>query len=74
MTYRKLTKQEKNAIRCLKNLAKRWPDSLWLFSAARELCVMRYNNKREVAVTNSGGVDQDYVVADINIPNDGGDW
>lgn len=68
-----LTKQEKNAIRTLKNLAKRWPKNLWLFSANGNLCVMRYENGKRIT-TEFGGVDQNYIITEIDIPNDGGDW
>jgi acyl-CoA synthetase (NDP forming) len=60
----------------LKRLAKRWPPSLWLFSASGALTVMRYpEGERNAAHTNSGGVDPDFIVDTIHgIDNDGGDW
>lgn len=36
-----LTHEERLAIAALKRLAKRWPQSLWLFSAGSSLHVMR---------------------------------
>ena len=35
------TDEERRAINTLKRLARRWPDSLYLYSAAGSLCVMR---------------------------------
>ena len=70
-----LTKEEKNAINTLKRLEKRWPDSLWLFSANGTLCVMRHGKNGEQVHTGTGeGVDSEYIITTINIHNDGGDW
>lgn len=68
------TAEERRAIATLHRLAKRWPESLWLFSASGTLCVMRRRQDGERACTSSGAADPDYVLATINIPNDGGDW
>jgi len=71
----KLTPEERKAIKSLNSLAKQWPKSLWLFSGAGTLHVMRYDSTGDVAVTNSGGMDQRYIVETVlGIPNDGGDW
>lgn len=71
-----LTKEEQNAINSLKRLAKRWPETLWLYSASGSLNVMRYPEdiNNGAAMTADGGVDQDYSITTINIENDGGDW
>lgn len=70
-----LTKEENNAINSLKRLAKKWPESLWLYSASGTLHVMRAGeNNEQVALEIGGGIDPDYSVATIHIPNDGGDW
>ena len=69
-----LTEKEKAAIRALDSLAKKWPKTLWLFSASGSLKVMRCGPNGEQMVGEFGGMDDDYVVATINIPNDGGDW
>lgn len=71
-----LTPEEKRAIASLHRLAGRWPASLWLFSAAGSLCVMKRNLAGEPAMLPgfSGGVDPDYHMTTIDIPNDGGDW
>lgn len=73
-----LTKEEELAINSLKRLAKRWPETLWLFSASGTLWVMRKNSDGGRAhggcnVSNEG-VNPDYIVARIDIENDGGDW
>ncbi len=68
-----LTSQEKAAIASLKKLAKTWPKSLWLFSASGTLCVMQKKADGERARIEDG-IDQEYVVTEIKIENDGGDW
>jgi hypothetical protein len=69
-----LTADEKAAIAKLRRLANTWPATLWLFSGAGKLCVMRRDGNGERAATDGGGVDPDYVITTIDIPNDGGDW
>lgn len=69
-----LTQEEKAAISALKRLAKRWPESLWLFSASGTLTVMRCGEGGEHVKNELGGMDQDYCLDTIDIPNDGGDW
>ncbi len=60
-------------IRRLRQLEKDWPKGYWLFSANGELYLMR--EKREGRATGiHGAMDQDDIVAELNIPNDGGDW
>jgi len=68
------TKEEAAAIRSLKRIAKKWPDTLWLFSANGTLCVMKKNDLGERAMLSTDGVDPDYLVDSVDIPNDGGDW
>ncbi|WP_107328101.1 hypothetical protein [Agrobacterium pusense] len=71
------TEEERRAIATLKRLAKRWPDSLWLFSASGSLCVMRNRQDGQRALSGDSGqdgADSDYCLATIDIPNDGGDW
>lgn len=68
------TSEEQKAIRALKRLARTWPKSLWLFSASGTLCVMRSRQDGNHHTTPDGGIDPDYVLESINIPNDGGDW
>lgn len=70
-----LTKREKEAVEKLKDLAKIWPKSLWLFSASGTLWVMQSPGNGESEMTGKeGGVDRDYTVCNIDIRNDGGDW
>ena len=73
-----LTQAEKNAINTLHRLSKRWPKSLWLFADGNGLRVMKCGKGGErVYIQTSkfdGGVDPAYMVDDIDIPNDGGDW
>ncbi len=68
------TSDEQKAIRALQRLAKKWPKSLWLFSAAGSLCVMRAADDGSHHSLPGGGVDPDYALETIAIPNDGGDW
>ncbi len=68
------TKQETAAILALKKIAKRWPATLWLFSASGTLCVMRSGENGEQKVNSTGGMDSEYILDTISIPNDGGDW
>jgi len=70
----KLTRREISVILALEKIANRWPSSLWIFSSGEELCIMRLNEDSERAMTQSGGVDQEYMVASISIPSDGGAW
>lgn len=74
-----LTDDEKRAIAALKRLARKWPKTLWLYSASGSLNVMRCNSAGKHAVLDRGldqhgGVDPTYSLAVIDIPNDGGDW
>jgi hypothetical protein len=69
-----LDAEERRAIATLKRLAKRWPSSLWLFSASGNLNVMRCNADGERAYGRNSSVDPDFIVEGIDIPNDGGDW
>lgn len=68
------TPEERKAINALKRLAKTWPKSLWLFSASGSLHVMRADSDGGHIHIGSGGVDPDYILDSIDIPNDGGDW
>jgi hypothetical protein len=70
----KPTSEEKKAIEALKKIADKWPKSLWLFSASGSLCVMRRGSNGEQVMKKNGGVDSDFIVDEIDIPNDGGDW
>jgi hypothetical protein len=69
----KLTKEEETAIAELKRLAKRWPKSLWLFSASGTLNVMQKVDQERM-YTYGTKVNPDYIVTTIKIDNDGGDW
>ena len=73
-----LSPEEEKAISSLRRVAKKWPKSLWLFSASGSLCVMRSGPDGEHVHVRGGqgeGMDKDYIVETIqNISNDGGDW
>ena len=69
-----VTKKEQLAVNALKKVAKKWPKSLWLFSANGTLCIMKKDIDGHVAILPTLGVDPDYVVDTIDIENDGGDW
>lgn len=68
------TNEEQKAINSLKRIAKKWPKTLWLFSGSGTLCVMRCDESGEQVKTKLGGIDSDYLLDTVNIPNDGGDW
>jgi len=72
------TEEEAKWIRAFKRLAKKCPDSLWLFSGSGTLYVMRKNESGHHAIdgpaSSRGGVDQDYILDHVDIENDGGDW
>lgn len=68
------TEEEKKAIESLKRLARKWPKSLWLFSASGDLNVMRKGKNGEQVVLPHGGIDPAYSLATVKIDNDGGDW
>lgn len=74
----KLTKEEKQAIKSLERLARNWPETLWLFSAAGILHIVKKADgervRRGTDVARGMSYDQDYSIAAIDIPNDGGDW
>jgi hypothetical protein len=62
-----LTGEERNAITALERLARRWPQSLMLFSWSGSLCVIRNG---DALLDDPGSA----VIAQIDgIPNDGGD-
>lgn len=69
-------REEQAAIDALKRVAKIWPKSLWLYSASGTLCVMKKKSGKRAMVgfRKSPGFDQDYIVDEVNIENDGGDW
>lgn len=70
-----LTKEEQNAIHSLERLAKRWPKTLWLFSASGTLEVYKLRGEGEQVHVSNGSVDPNYCVTTIHgIPNDGGDY
>ena len=72
--YFDLTKEETNAIRCLKSLAKRWPKTLWLFAGpSGGLDVMRCG-ENGVPKFAGGRVDPEYIVDYVDISADGGDF
>lgn len=66
--------EERRAIATLHRLAKRWPKSLWLFSAGGSLCVMKRAPDGDRMRTPDGGMDPAACLATIDISNDGGDW
>ncbi len=72
-----LTKPEKLAIASLKRLAKRWPKTLWLYSAGPSLLVMRepVDGNRHGSGQREEGMNPDLAITAIEgISRDGGDW
>lgn len=68
-----LTDDERKAIGSLRRLARRWPQTLELFSASGTLCVVRAGDPR---MDHTYPGDRTLAVIDTidGIPNDGGDW
>lgn len=69
-----LTKAEELAIELLKKVERHWPDTLWLFAADGKLYIMRKDEKGQRAITGFGTMDSDFILDEINIEGDGGDW
>lgn len=71
-----LTDEEKKAVAALKRLAKRWPGSLWIFCGGQQGVAVMKTDEDGLRVTtgNGEGFDQEYCVAQVNLPCDGGDW
>lgn len=72
--FPELTQEERRAISALKRLAKKWPRTLWLFSASGTLNVMRTGEDGGHVILATEGIDPDYSITTIDIPNSGGDW
>jgi hypothetical protein len=70
----RLNAAETEAVQTLQRLARRWPSSLWLFSASGTLWVMKKNSKGQRVSRDVGGYDERRVVGKFPIENDGGDW
>ena len=63
------------AVTALNDIAKRWPDDLWLFVEGNNIAIMKTGSKGErVYVCRGGGVDPDYQIGTAVIPADGGGW
>lgn len=69
-----LSREEVRAIAALQRLAKRWPQTLWIFAGSGRLVVLKVDANGQRAVTARGSVDQAFIVGAANIPSDGGDW
>jgi len=72
----RLTEQEKKIIQKFRQLEKLFEGSgCWLYAAGGDLHLVRRNEKGKIAITESGGVDPDFVIAFTQgIHADGGDW
>lgn len=68
-----LTRDEQAAIASLQRLAKRWPKTLWVYCGSG-FYVMKTGPRGERVMTQAGGTDPKFVVAQLDIPQDGGDW
>ena len=69
-----ITNKEAKAIRALKRLAKDWPDGLWIFANGESLTVLRVGPGGERMTCGCGGMDPAYMLDEVEIPCDGGDW
>ena len=66
--------RKSTAIKRLKELAKEWPEDLWIFASGGSLHIMQCDKTGSAIITDSGGYDQNYIVDTVDIPSDGGDW
>ena len=69
-----LLPEEKKAIASLKRLAKKWPERLWLFAGTGGLHVLVGDEDGNHIHDSTQSVDQNRIVAHIDIPADGGDF
>lgn len=69
----KLTPEERSAIASLQRAAQKCPKSLWLFSGAGRLYVMKKNADGERDYSDER-VNSAYIVSELIIENEGGDW
>lgn len=74
-----LTNAEQLAIEKLKEVAKIWPKSLWLYSTSGgTLYVIKKDNEDKSSFPQipfgQSQVDPRYIVGSIDIENDSGDW
>lgn len=68
-----LTQEERETIAGLRRLAERWPKTLWVYCGSG-FHVMKTGPGGERMMTRGGGTDPRFVVANLDIPQDGGDW
>jgi hypothetical protein len=72
--YPRMNKRERECIAELKELAEKWPESLWIFADGILLNVLKTKKDGTPAYNLDGEVDENYLLAEIEIPNDFGDW
>jgi len=65
--------KRKSIINRLKQIALEWPDDLWIYCADGRLYLMGKSNGTR-AITHTGGVDPEKIIAEFDIESDGGDW
>lgn len=71
MSSRDLTDEERKAVKSLERLAKKWPDTLMLFSWSGTLHVMLAEDVERAYMADRGY--DDASITTIDIRNDGGD-
>lgn len=64
---------EDAAVKALQRLARRWPETLGLFSASGTLLVVRLEEDGSFPSPGRWGATRDTTITEIDIPNDGGD-
>ena len=80
MTDIEATHEEDAWIKRFRRVCADMPESCWLFAADSALYVMRRGPRGEHAINGNpcthegGGVDQDYILVNIKVDADGGDW
>lgn len=71
-----LTREERLAVASLERLSRRWPKTLWIYATGSPngICLMKAMPDTSRPELPFGGVDRDYLIGFVKIPNDGGDW
>ncbi len=74
MKIRKLTAEEKRAVARARKALESLPETLWCWVASTSFWIMLKGENGQHIMTESGGVDPDYEVGNIEVECDGGDW
>jgi len=68
------TDEEELAVSRLEAALKDFPNTIWLFAASGSLYVMKNGPDGEHVVEADGCMDSDYIIGQLFVDCDGGDW